>query len=99
MMLTAVNDGAWSSLTAPADAVQQRELRIRVSDTATGTMKSDLRIPAGLVNAVIHSRGSISVDLEGYDQVELKNLIARSSTGSSTQQMETGDDQIEISIK
>jgi hypothetical protein len=62
-------------------------------------MKSDLRIPAGLINAMVHGEGSISADLERYDQVELKNMIARSSNGSSTEQMDAGDDQIEISIE
>jgi len=98
-MLAGVSDGAWSSLTAPEDAAKRRELRIRVSDAATGTMKSDLRIPAGLINAVVHGEGSISADLERYDQVELKNMIARSSNGSSTEQMDAGNDQIEISIE
>jgi MFS family permease len=98
-MLAGVSDGAWSSLTAPEDTARIRELRIRVSDAATGTMKSDLRIPAGLINAVVPGEGRISVDLERYDQVELKNMIARSSNGSSTEQMDAGDDQIEISIE
>ena len=74
-------------------------MRIQVSDTASGAMKSDLRIPVGLVNTLLNGEGSISADLDSYNQADLKNMIAESAEDSSVKRMDDGEDQIEISIE
>jgi hypothetical protein len=62
-------------------------------------MKSDLRIPVGLAHTVLYGKGSLSTELDGYDQEDLKNMIAISAAGQSSQRMESGDDQVEISVE
>jgi hypothetical protein len=62
-------------------------------------MTSDLRIPVGLANTVLYGKGSLSTQLDGYDQDDLKHLIAVSTADKSSQQMESGDDQIEVSVE
>ncbi len=98
-LLEEVSDGIWAKLAPPAEVIERRQLRIRVSDPATGTMKSDLRIPVGLVSTVLHSAGSLSAELDNYDQQELKDLIAKSTSHQTSQRMDAGDDQIEVSVE
>ena len=98
-LLKSVSEGAWARLVPPEEAAERRHLRIQVNDTASGVMKSDLRIPVGLVNTLLHGDGSISADLDGYNQADLKNLIAMSAEDSSVKRMDAGEDQIEISIE
>ncbi|GAH72399.1 unnamed protein product, partial [marine sediment metagenome] len=98
-LLDGVSEGAWAKLVPSEEAAERRHLRIQVSDATSGAMKSDLRIPVGLVNTLLHGEGSISADLDSYNQADLKNLIAMSAEDSSEKRMDAGEDQIEISIE
>ena len=62
-------------------------------------MKSDLHIPVGLAHAVLHGKGSLSSELDGYDQDDLKSMIAASAAERSSQRMESGDDEIQVSVE
>jgi MFS family permease len=97
--LEKVNEGVWARLANPPKAIQTRHLRIQVTDQSSGTMKSDLRIPVGLAYTVLHSSGSLSTELDGYNQDDLKSMIAFSTSNQSSQRMESGDDQIDMSIE
>ena len=97
--LEKVNEGVWARLVTPTTAAETRQLRIRVTDQASGTMKSDLHIPVGLANTVLYGKGSLSAELDSYDQDDLKKMIAVSAADKSSQQMESGDDQIEVSVE
>ncbi len=98
-LLEGVNEGSWARLDPPEEAAERRNLRIRVSDAASGAMKSDLHIPVGLVNTLLNAEGSISADLDSYNQADLKDLIAKSAADNSEKRMDAGDDQIEVSIE
>lgn len=98
-LLEEVTEGAWARLAPPVEVAERRSLRIQVSDAASGTMKSDLHIPVGLVNTLLYGEGSISANLDSYDQDDLKELIAKSAADHSKQSMDAGDDQIEVSIE
>jgi len=103
-LIEQVGDSIWAKLAPPTTAAEKRHLRIRVSDPATGTMKtgtmkSDLRIPVGLVNAVLHTEGRLAAALDHYNQQDLKELIANSTQQKSPQQMNAGDEQIEVSLE
>jgi hypothetical protein len=75
-------------------------MRIRVSDLASGAMKADLRLPLGLVNAVLYGEGQLSAKLDCYDTSALRDLISRSSADASAQVMETdGHERIEVSME
>jgi MFS family permease len=98
-LLEKVGQGAWANLTSPETAPERRHLRIRTSELGTGTVKSDLRIPVGLVNTVLYTQGSLSADLADYDQHDLMKLVTASTNDQSPRRMDTGDDQIEISLE
>jgi MFS family permease len=98
-LLEKVTEGAWAKLAPPEEVAERRHLRIQVSDVASGAMKSDLRIPVGLVNTMLYGEGSISADLDSYNQADLKNLIAKSAADRSKQSMDVGEDQIEVSVE
>lgn len=97
--LTEVNEGVWVRLTAPEETPERKHVRIRVSDRGSQIMKSDLRIPMGLVNAVLYAGGSISQQLDGYDNQALRSLIHKSTQSQSAQRMQTGEDEIDVSIE
>jgi MFS family permease len=97
--LEAVSEGVWTRLVPPDEAGRRRHLRIKVSDPASGTMKSDLRIPMGLVNALLHGEASLSSDLEQYSLEHLKEMIAKSTDGQPAQRMRHGEDEIEVSLE
>jgi MFS family permease len=90
-LLEGVNEGSWARLDPPEEAAERRNLRIRVSDAASGAMKSDLHIPVGLVNTLLNAEGSISADLDSYNQADLKDLIAKSAADNSEKRMDAGD--------
>ena len=98
-LLEGITEGAWARLTPPEEVTERRHLRIQVSDVASGAMKSDLRIPVGLVNTLLNGEGSVSADLDSYNQAELKNLIAKSAADNSVKRMDDGEDQIEVSVE
>jgi MFS family permease len=98
-LLEKMNEGTWGRLMPAVDSFSTRHLRIRVSDTLSGVIKSDLRIPLGLVNIVLHGQGSFSSSLNTYDAKALKMLILKSTTGSGTQAMSAGSDQIEVTVE
>lgn len=99
LALEKINEGVWSRLATPPKAIETRHLRIQVTDQSSGTMKSDLRIPVGLAYTVVHSSGSLSNELDGYNQDDLKSMIAVSASDQSSQHMESGDDQIDVSVE
>jgi MFS family permease len=98
-LLERVGQGVWAKLTSPETVPEKRHLRIRTSELGTGTVKSDLRIPVGLVNTVLYTQGSLSADLDDYDQHDLMKLVTASTNDQSPRRMDTGDDQIEISLE
>lgn len=98
-LLEDIGEGAWIKLTSPAEVAARRHLRIQVSDLATGTMKSDLRIPVGLVNTVLYVGGQLSPDLEVYDPERLQALISRSTGEGGMHHMDTDDDHLEVTVE
>lgn len=97
-LLAGLNEGTWSMLTTSNDPSEVQYFRIRISDLETGTMKTDLRLPAGLVNTVLFVGGHLSSDLTNYDLGDLKKLISETSSEKKPQYMDTDDERIEISI-
>jgi MFS family permease len=98
-MLEKVSEGAWVRLAPQTPPSARRHLRIRVSDLDTGMMKTDLRLPMGLVNTILFMEGKVSADLESYDTQRLKSLIERSTTQEGPQHMETDGDRLEVTIE
>ena len=97
--LAAVNEGVWVRLTTPEETPERKHVRIRVSERSSEIMKSDLRIPMGLINAVLYGRGRLSADLAGYDSQAIKSLIAKSTSTQLSHSMKAGEDDIDVSIE
>jgi MFS family permease len=99
-LLKAVDEGRLATL-APCNPGQAgRNLRIRVSDLASGAMKADLRLPLGLVNAVLYAEGRLSAHLDRYDSQVLRELISKSAADASVQTLDTDDDErVEVSVE
>jgi MFS family permease len=99
-LLKAVDEGRLATL-APCNPGQAgRNLRIRVSDLASGAMKADLRLPLGLVNAVLYTEGRLSAHLDRYDSQVLRELISKSAADASVQTLDTDDDErVEVSVE
>ncbi len=96
-LIDQVNEGEWGKLSPIEELADRGHIRIRVSELATGTMKSDLRIPVGLVNTVLYAEGKISADFDNLNQQALKDLIAKSADGQPPQLMDTDEERIEVS--
>lgn len=98
--LDMVGEGKWAKLTAPEVVrTASRHLLIRVSDMESGLMKSELRIPLGVVNTVLYVGGQLSPDLEHFDPQELHEKITRSAEENRPEQLENGTDHVEISVE
>jgi MFS family permease len=99
-LLEGVTQGKLATLAPPGPETEMRHLRIRVSDLASGAMKTDLRLPLGLVNTVLYVEGRLSADLDQYDPQVLRELIARSAADASRQTMETdAKEWVEVSVE
>jgi MFS family permease len=95
-----VDEGRWAKLAPTLPAEQKRHIRIRVSEMATGNMKSDLRLPVGLVNTILYTSGRLSADLEEFDHDRLRELISSSTAGNQPQSMAAGDQtKIDITLE
>lgn len=97
-VLAHLNESSWSMLTAPRDPSELQYLNITVSDLETGVMKTDLRLPVGLVNTVLYVGGHLSADLTDYDLGDLQQLISKTSSKKTPHHLDTGDERIEVSI-
>jgi MFS family permease len=96
-LLERIDEGRWAKLAPTPPAEQKRHIRIQVSELATGNMKSDLRLPVGLVNTILYTSGRLSADLEEFDHERLRELIS-SSTANNQPQSLSADDQTQIDI-
>lgn len=98
--LEAIKEGSWSSLTTSgAKGDSRRYVRIRVSDTLSGLMKSDLRLPLALVNITLAHGGRLSDDLD-LDLASLGEMLASSTVGDTVSKRENGGDEtVEISVE
>jgi hypothetical protein len=76
-----------------------RSLRVQVSDLASGIIKTDLRLPLGLVNTTLSAGGRLSVQLDRLDGPALRELINKSIADATAQTMETLDERVEVCVE
>ena len=99
-LLEGVEEGRWAKLAPEPPVEQKRHIRIQVSDLATGNMKSDLRLPVGLVNTILYTSGKLSADLDDVDHDRLRELISSSTANNQPQSMADGDQaKIDITLE
>jgi MFS family permease len=99
LKLEMIKNSSWGKLAMHDAANSQRNVRIRVSDQLNGIVKSDLVLPMGLVNTVLHAGGKLSAQLDQYDSQELNKLIAGTTDIQDPHHMIAGDDHIEVTVE
>ncbi|MGD8967062.1 MAG: hypothetical protein PVI07_06105 [Anaerolineae bacterium] len=90
--------GAGARVTAPS--TENRYLRIRVSDLASGTGKVNVTIPLGLVSAGLRIAERFAPDFEGVDMQELEQAIVSGAEGKIIEVMDAEDNErVEIYVE
>jgi MFS family permease len=97
--LEAIGESPWMRLAPAAPNTSRRHLRIRISDLNSGVMKTDLRLPLGLINTVLMVGGQFSPDLDNYDAQRLHEIISQSADGGDSGQLEDGQERLEVSVE
>jgi hypothetical protein len=65
----------------PASIKGARFMRVRVTDTATGKPRVNVRLPVSLVNAGLKMGARFSPEIQGLDMDELNRFINSGETG------------------
>jgi MFS family permease len=97
--LKAVAEGAWVRLAPQAEATTRRHVHFKVKDLATGDMKLDMSLPAGLVSTVLYMGGQFSPALDVYPHDRLTELLQRSADLDQTHSFDTDQDHLEITVE
>lgn len=95
-VLESIGEGAWARL-APQEPepASSQKVRIQVSDLTTGVMKTDLRLPMGLVNTVLYVGGKFSADLEDEHQRRLREMLLQ----ETSQPVVLNGDRLEVTLE
>jgi MFS family permease len=95
-----VEEDALVRLAPPRAESGQRYVRLRVGDLASGAVKADLRLPLALVNAALHTGGSLSAGVGSVDPAALRAAVAVAAAGEGAQTLTSAaDEDIEVSIE
>lgn len=85
---------------APGRDSENRYLRIRVTDLASGTGKVNVTIPIGLVSAGLRIAERFAPEFEDFDLQELEELIASSAGGKIVEVVDAEDsERVEIYVE
>jgi hypothetical protein len=98
-MLNDIGQVSWARLAADEAPTEPRQMRIRVSEMATGLTKVDLHLPVGLVNTVLYVGGYLSSDLGDDETDRLREMVAQNPNDEQPQTDETRDERMEISLE
>lgn len=82
-LLDAVEESAWARLAPEVAESNQRYLRVRISDPLSGVMRSDLRLPVGLVNLALAAQSELGAELEQIDPLLLQELLDKGGEGAA----------------
>ncbi len=88
------------SATPPPDSKGARWLRVRVTDTNTGKVCVNVRLPVGVVNAGIKLGARFSSEVEGLDMDRLMAIVRAGETGQIVDVYDEDDgEQVEVFIE
>jgi hypothetical protein len=77
-----------------------RFFRVRVTDTTTGRVRVNVRLPLGMVNAGIRMGMRFSPEVEGLDAAKLAEALASGETGQIMDIFDDEDDEhVEVYIE
>jgi MFS family permease len=99
-LLQALSGRQWAATAPSGPTRERRHLRVRVSDLASGTTRTDVILPLGLVHTVLHMGGRLTDELVDLDLQKLETLVASSAAGKSVETLDTEDDErVEVSVE
>jgi MFS family permease len=99
-LLAGVEEGSAGRLAPAQTGSGRRYLRVRVSDLATGAMKTDLRLPLGLVHTILYAGSRLAAALEDVDRGALQRVIADTVASGEAQTLAAGGERaIEVSVE
>jgi MFS family permease len=98
--LEGVSQGVWARLATDQPLTARRHMRIRVSETSSNIVKTDLRLPVGLVNMVMDSGGRLSSHLGLQEDQGLQAIISQQSiSGANVNEAGANDQRVEITFE
>jgi len=99
-LLRALDKGQAAGRAGPTIGTENRYLRIRVTDIASGTDKVNVTIPLGLVGAGLKIAERFAPDFEGVDMQELEQAIVSGAQGRIIEVLDTQDgERVEIHVE
>ena len=98
-MLEDLEERSWANGDTASSSRPGRTLRVRVLDAASGTAKTDLALPMGLVHTVFDVRGRLGPELDAIDLQKLEDLVAQCETHGGIERLENGDEHVEIELE
>jgi hypothetical protein len=99
-LLRALGKGADTGAHAGGPATENRYLRIRVTDLASGTGKVNVTIPLGLVSAGLRIAERFAPEAEGIDMEELERAIVSGAEGKIVEVTDAEDNErVEIYVE
>ena len=99
-LLRALGKGQGAGQRSAGPGTENRYLRIRVTDLASGTGKVNVTIPLGLVSAGLRIAERFAPDFEGVDMQELEQAIVGGAEGKIIEVMDAQDNErVEIFVE
>jgi hypothetical protein len=99
-LLRALGKGQAAGPRAVGSGTENRYLRIRVTDLASGTGKVNVTIPLGLVSAGLRIAERFAPDARGIDMQELEEAIISGAEGKIVEVMDSEDNErVEIYVE
>jgi hypothetical protein len=98
-LLRALGQGSGKGTRSTA-STENRFLRIRVTDLASGTGKVNVTIPLGLVSAGLRIAERFAPEAQGIDMEELEQAIVSGAEGKVVEVMDAEDNErVEIYVE
>lgn len=99
-LLRALGKGQGAGPRVGGPGGENRFLRIRVTDLASGTGKVNVTIPLGLVSAGLRIAERFAPEFEGVDMQELEEAIISGAEGKIVEVMDAEDNErVEIYVE
>lgn len=98
-MLEKVSAGAWARLAPEVVASERRHLHITVSDMDSGMMKTDLRLPVGLVDAALYHGSSLGDGLDERHAAGLRDFVASGGESDRPHQIDADGERVEVKLE
>lgn len=99
-LLRALSKGEESRAEARSGEAKKRFLRIRVTDTISGSAKVNVTIPVSLVSAGLRIAERFAPEAEGIDMAELEDAILSGAEGKIVEVMDSEDNErVEIYVE